>query len=166
MSMDVAKSLIAAGKLKEAGAVLDEMLSGQPENDGLWYLRGIVSLKLRNYNGAQEAFNRAVLLRRRGEYLRMIGVAHMELFELEDAVEAFGAAVEKDESDVLSLFFLSVCHMFFDSPLSVEYIRRAYEVDRKRTRQLLNNFYSSFFGGRGSLDQKTRERLLESLGNL
>ncbi len=163
MSMKTAKSQLSSGKIRSAGKTLDGLLSEDPEKDELWYLRGIVALKLKNYDGAMEYFSRAALLRKKAKYVRMIGLAHMEMYELESAIGAFREALEIDSKDALSAFFLSVCYMFFDNPLALEYIRMAYRIDKKKTKRLLNNFYTAFFGGKKKLDAETREKILETL---
>ncbi|MFH1394491.1 MAG: tetratricopeptide repeat protein [Candidatus Micrarchaeota archaeon] len=163
MTMDAAKGLLSSGKYREAAELLDNLLSAKPENDELWYLRGIASLKAGNNKGAQQSFIRATFIKKRGEYFRMMGIAHMEVFELEEAIDAFQAALEMSPKDVQSAFFLSVCYMFFDSPKSVKYIKLANSIDKTKTRQLLNNFYSVFFGGNKKLDEKAKNKIRAAL---
>jgi len=163
MTIEAAKSLLSSGKYIEAAELLDSMISKKPESDRLWYLRGIASLKAGNHRGAQQSFIKAAFIRKRADYYRMMGIAHMEIFELEDAIYAFQTAFELDKKDVLSAFFLAVCYTFFDSPKAVEYIKKANKIDKKKTKQLLNNFYAAFFGGSKKLDAKTKKNLRDAL---
>lgn len=166
MDIETAKDLLASEKYIEAGVVLDALLEKEPRNDSLWYVRGILSLKLKKYDSAQEAFARAIAIRRKTEYFRMKGIAHMEIFELDDAVASFEKSIEQDENDALSLFFLSVCYMFYDNPLSVHYIQKAYEADKKRTKQLIKNFYSYFFGSSRSVGEDMKRALAKKISEI
>jgi len=139
-----AKDLISKKRFREAGALLDKMLRTK-ESDTLWYLRGLVSLKMRSYDSAIEAFEKASMLRKRSLYFRMKGISRMELFELEDALEDFEAALALDPNDHLSNFYSAICCMFLDDPDSAKYLRRAYQLNREKTKLLLNNFYIMFF---------------------
>lgn len=143
-SVKEAKILISNEKFREAGRLLDRLIR-KKESDELWYLRGVVSLKLRSYDAAIEAFERAVFMKRSALYLRMMGVAKMELFELEDAIEDFKESLQLDPNNLLSNFYSAICYMFLDDPKSAKYLRMAYAIDKKRTKKLLNNFYIMFF---------------------
>lgn len=165
MNMETAKDLLASKKYREAREVIDGLLTKDPESDSLWYLSGILSLKLKNYDGAQESFTKAILINKKSEYFRMKGIAHMEIFELEEAIKSFEGSVSQNEKDVLSTFFLSVCYMFYDNPLAIAYIRKAYAIDRKKTKHLLKRFYSSFFGGK-KMDGKIRGEILKKMENI
>lgn len=139
-----AKALISSGKYREAGRLLDRML-GARETHELWYLRGVVSLKLRNYDDAIEDFERALSLRKSALYLRMKGVARLELFELQDAIADFNEALKIEPDDLLSNFYIAVCYMFLDDPRSAGYLKKAFSLDRKKTKELLKDFYVMFF---------------------
>jgi tetratricopeptide (TPR) repeat protein len=138
-----AKELIASGKLRDAGRLIERMLR-ERENDELWYLRGLVSLRLRNYDDAIEHFERALYLRKSPVYFRMKGVARMELFELELAIGEFVSALSLDPEDHLSNFYTAVCYMFLDDPRSAGYLKKAFAMDREKTRKLLQDFYIMF----------------------
>ena len=139
-----AKNLIASGKYREAGKILDRMLM-EKESDELWYLRGLVSLKLKNYDAALESFERALYIKKKGLYFKMKGVARMERFELEQAIEDFGEALKMDSDDLLSNFYIAVCYMFLDNPKSSAYLKRAFIIDKERTKNILKDFYIMFF---------------------
>lgn len=143
-SVKEAKDLITNEKFREAGRLLDRLIR-KKESHELWYLRGIVSLKLRSYDAAIEAFERASMMRKSALYLRMKGVAKMELFELDEAIEDFRESLLLDPNNLLSNFYTAICYMFLDDPSSAKYLRKAYSIDKKRTKKLLNSFYIMFF---------------------
>jgi tetratricopeptide (TPR) repeat protein len=139
-----AKALIAAEKYREAGKALARLLQ-ERETDELWYLRGLVSLKLRNYDDALEAFEHALSIKRTPLYYRMEGIARLERFELERALKDFSEALRLDGADLLSNFYVAVCYMFMDDPKSAVYLKRAFALDKERTKSMLRNFYVMFF---------------------
>jgi tetratricopeptide (TPR) repeat protein len=142
--LERARSLLRELKFKEAAAVLDRLILTDSGNDELWYLRGVISLKMRNYDAAQDCFERALLLGRQSRYYQIKGMAHFELFEIEKAVEAFNEALEIEPDDPTTNFFLAICYLFLDDPRSDSHIKKARNLDGKKTKQLLLNFYSLF----------------------
>ncbi len=152
------KALIAAEKYREAGRALDRLLM-ERDDDELWYLRGLVSLKLKSYDEALECFERALALKKAPLYYRMKGVARLERFELERALDDFGAALRMDSSDLLSNFYVAVCYMFLDDPRSAVFLKRAFALDKERTRSMLKNFYVMFFKKDPLLSKALKEDL-------
>lgn len=143
-SVDEAKALLAQKKYKEAASMLDRMILHTDDNDDLWYLRGITSLKLKNYDAAMEAFERALMIGRRSKYYIIKGMAHFEMFDMDGAEEAFKHSLALEPNDPVSHFFLALCYMFQDDPRSGKHLKLAYESDPKKTKALLMNFYSLF----------------------
>jgi tetratricopeptide (TPR) repeat protein len=141
---DVVRALLAKQRYLEAARALDALLMRNGDSDELWYLRGIVSLKLKGYDSAQEYFERAIFIRKKPEYYRVKGMAHFEIFELEEAADAFLVALTLDPRDAESEFFAAMCYMLMDDPRAAEHMKRAQELDARRTVQLLSNFYSFF----------------------
>ncbi len=141
---EAVRTLLAQQRYRDAGRRLDDMLRQDGDSDELWYLRGVVSLKLRSYDSAQEYFGRALFIRKKAGYYRMKGMAHFEIFELEEAVEAFLSALAIDPKDVESEFFAGICCMLMDDAGAAEHLERARKLDARRTAQLLSNFYSFF----------------------
>ena len=141
---DEARSLLSQQKYKEAALMLDRIMPDNKNKDEFWYLRGVVSLKLRNYDAAQESFDRALMLERKSKYYQIKGMAHFEVFEIDEAVEAFLNALEIEPKNATTNFFLSISYLFLDDPRSEKYIQRAYDADNKKTKQLLLNFYTLF----------------------
>lgn len=154
-----ARSLVSEGRLREAGTLLDEELSKSPNNDDLWYMRGIISLKLSNYENAHECFEHALSLKKTARYYKVIGMAHLEMFEIEDAVEAFSHAIELDKKDPETYFFIALCLIFLDDPRSKEYMEKAYLRDKKKTKALLKGFYESFFARDPQLKTKIKKEI-------
>ncbi len=91
--IDEAKTLVLQGRYKEAGSVLDRLLITLRDDDEAWYLRGIVFLKLKNYDGAQECFGHALILGKKSKYYQIKGMAHFELFEMDEAAGGVAAAL-------------------------------------------------------------------------
>lgn len=150
---DEVRALLAQQRYREAGRLLNRLLAQDRENDELWYLRGLLSLKLKSYDNALECFERALLLGRKSRYHQIKGMAHFEMFEIEEAEAEFLKALALDPNDATTNFFLAVCCLFMDDPRSEKYIRKAYSLNGKRTKQLLLNFYSLFLKN----DPKVRE---------
>ncbi len=142
MHINDAKALIKEKKYKKAIEMLDNLLSNDRKNSEIWYLKGIASVKLRNYDNAYEHFGNAIEIHKKPEYYRMNGIAHFEVFEVEDAIENFKRAVALDGNDVVSLFFISMGYLFLDDPRAEEYMKTAKEVNSKKTKQLLKNFFT------------------------
>jgi len=138
------RELLSKQRYREAAEAIDRLLLSSPQNDELWYLRGIASLKQRNYDAAQECFERALMLGKKSRYFQIKGMAHFEMFEMDRAVEAFSEALRLEPDDATTNFFLGLCYMFLDDPRADLHIRKAHETDRKKTRQLLLNFYTIF----------------------
>lgn len=142
--LERARELLRELKFKEAAAVLDRLLLADSGNDELWYLRGVISLKMRSYDAAQDCFERALLLGRQSRYHQIKGMAHFELFEIDKAVEAFTEALDIEPEDPTTNFFLAICYLFLDDPRSDAHIKKAKQLDGRKTKQLLLNFYSLF----------------------
>lgn len=142
--MEQARSLLIKQRYREAADLLDRLLPGNTENDELWYLRGIASLKLKSYDAAQECFERALLLGKKSRYYQIKGMAHFEVFEMEDAAAAFLNALALEPNDATSNFFLAMCYLFLDDPRSDTHIKKAHALNSKKTKQLLLNFYTLF----------------------
>ncbi|MEW6035441.1 MAG: tetratricopeptide repeat protein [Candidatus Micrarchaeota archaeon] len=164
--IEEAKGLVVQQRYREAADALDRMLATDSGRDDLWYLRGIVSLKMKNYDAALECFERALLLGRRSRYYQIKGMAHFELFEMDQAVEAFGEALAIEPKDATTNFFLAICYMFMDDPRSDAHIRRARELDGRKTRQLLLNFYTLFMKDDPRINDAQKKRIEERMNGL
>jgi tetratricopeptide (TPR) repeat protein len=163
--MEEAQKLIDKGRYDEAGKILDNMLFSNQDNPELWYLRGLVSLKLKNYDGAQEYIGRAIDIERKAKYFRTKGMAHLEIFELDDAIEAFSEALGI-EDDATSNFFISICYMFKDDPQAIGYMQKARKINSKKTKQLLKNFYTLFLKNDPNVSNAQKKKMEKRIAKL
>ncbi|MBI5051371.1 tetratricopeptide repeat protein [Candidatus Micrarchaeota archaeon] len=67
-ALESIRKLILNSKLREAAKELDKALGRAKEEPELWYLRGVCSLKLNNYDYAQECFDYALSFDQKAEY--------------------------------------------------------------------------------------------------
>jgi tetratricopeptide (TPR) repeat protein len=139
-----ARELLAQRKYKEAGRLLEHLITDNREDDELWYLRGVVSLKLKNYDSAMECFERAILIGRKPKYYQTKGMANFEIFQLDEAIGAFSESLALDPHDATSHFFIALCYMLQDDPRSGVHLKQAHEIDKRKKKQLLMNFYTLF----------------------
>jgi tetratricopeptide (TPR) repeat protein len=158
-----ARQLISQGRLREAGTLLDSALGKAPDNDDLWYLRGVVSLKLNNHENAHECLERALTYSQKALYHKTIGMAHLEMYEVEDAVGAFAHAVEKDPKDAESHFLLAICLILLDDPRAKEHMEKAYLRNRKKTQELLRSFVDNFFVRDPTVRAAVKKELMEKV---
>lgn len=158
-----ARELLTKQEYTEARNLLEDLLEHDKENDELWYLRGVLSLKLKNYGRAQEFLDRALFIKRKPEYHKMKGMGYFEVYELENAIGSFKEALELEANDAVSHFFLAICYMLKDDPKAVEHIRMAREADPKKTRQLLSNFYSLFIEKDRRISDEQKKSISEKI---
>jgi tetratricopeptide (TPR) repeat protein len=158
-SIEDAKALIARSKFAEAGRVLDSLLAKDSENDELWYLRAVVSLKMKNYDSAHESLERASFIKRKAEYFKLKGVAYLQVYQLPDAITEFEKAIRMNKRDASTYFYLALCFMFLNDPRSRIMLQNAYLLDNKRTKELLKSFYEVFFKKDVTIDWKSKENL-------
>jgi len=154
-----AKSLIIDKEYRKAGNILDKLLAKKKDNPELWYTRGVLSLKLKNYDKAHECFEHAIMLERKAKYYKTKGMAHLELFEVDEALDSFENALMYEKKDPAIHFFLSVCYMLFNDPRGKEYMEKAYVIDSKKTKQMLKNFYQAFFAKDPKISKNVKDEL-------
>jgi len=145
--LQTAKEYLSKGRYREAGNILNGLIRENRDNDELWYFLGVLAVKLRNYDTAQEYLERAISLNKKPEYLWFRGMAYMETLEIEAAIYAFREVLEIDKNNVDANFFLSICYLLLDDSKSDFYMKKAYAKDKKKTKQLLKNFLEAFVGG-------------------
>ncbi|NYZ77123.1 tetratricopeptide repeat protein [Candidatus Micrarchaeota archaeon] len=161
-----ARNLISAGKYDEAGRLLNRLISEDRENDRLWYLLAILAVKLKNHETAQEYLERAVSLSKKPEYLWLRGMAYMELLEIDEAIRAFRELLEVNPSSVEGNFFLAVCYLLVDDPQSERFMKKAYSLDKKKTRQLLGNFFEAFVSKSPETRRTLKAKIEKELASL
>jgi len=163
MGIGEVQRLLAQQKYREAAKVLDRLLASDNENGELWYLRAVASLKMKNYDAAEEYLERALFTGKKAKYYQMKGMAHFEIFELEPAVESFQNALSLEPSDVTSNFFIAVCYMLLDDSRSAGYMKRAREINSRKTRQLLLNFYTLFLKDDPAISNAQKDRIMKRI---
>ncbi len=161
-----ARKLISQGKLREASIFLDHSISKTHDNDDLWYLRAIVSLKLNNYDNAHECLEHAISIKTRAEYFKLIGMAHLEMFEVDHALEAFLKAAELDKKDAENYVYVAICLMLLDDPKSKEFVEKAYTRDKAKTKKMLKEFYSGFLASDVSISQGIKTEIEKKIDSI
>ncbi len=164
--IDTAKNLIENSHFREAGLILDKLLGKDKENSELWYFRGLVSMKLKNYGAAHECFDRAIFISRKPHYHKIKGMSHLEVFEVESALEHFLAALSISPKDATINFFVFVCYLLLDDPRAKNYVEKAYLLDRQKTKLLLYSFYKLFLKSDKSINPKLLKELEERIGRI
>jgi len=166
MEISEVQQFINNKEYKKASKALDELIAKGDGLGELWFLKGVVSLKMRNYRVAHEYLERALMVEKKAEYYRVKGMAHFEIFEIEDAIENFKEALAMDENDVTANFFLSISYMFLDNPQAEEYLKKAKEIDSKKTKQLLRNFYSMFLKDDPKISEAQKRKIEERISKI
>ncbi len=152
--LENARHLLENSHYNSAGALLDRLLRKEKENSELWYLRGLVSMRLKNYDAAHECFNRALFISRKPHYHKIKAMSHLEVFQVESALEHFLASHSLSPKDATVCFFIFVCYLLLDNPKAKDYVEKAYLLDRKKTKLLLQSFYSVFLKSDKSINPK------------
>ena len=162
--LQTARNYLSKGKYQEAGTILNRLIQNNRDNAELWYFLGVLAVKLRNYDTAHEYLERAISLNKKPEYLWFKGMAYMETLEIDYAMEVFHEVLEIDKNNVDANFFLSICYLLLDDSKSDIYMKKAYKKDKKKTKQLLNNFFEAFVGRSARPGLKLKiEKQLDSL---
>lgn len=153
--------LIKKGKYAEAAKALDSELA-KKEDARLYYLRAIVSYKLKNYEYADEMLEHALFMKKEPEYLKLRALVLMETLEFEDALGVLKKLLER-KKDAEAYFLAAVCLIFLGDQKSRDYMQLAYLADRGKTKALINEFYSNFFKGNRFISEKERKALEEKI---
>jgi tetratricopeptide (TPR) repeat protein len=151
------EAMIEKGKYREAAKLIDAEL-GKKESDRLYYLRAIVSYRLKNYEYAREMLEHALYLKKSPDYLKLKALISMETLEFAEALELLKQVLEQ-RKDAESYFLSSMCLMFLDDPKSREYLQLAYLADPGKTKALIKEFYSQFFRNNRHLSEKEKKAL-------
>lgn len=166
--MEIRKEVEALLESKEystAGKILDSELLKHKNNHYLWYLRGVVSLKSKNYPYSLECFERALQIKKEFEYYRAKGMAYFEMFEFEESLIEFEKALKiKRDSEVY--FYISICYMFLRDPRAKENMETAYLRDKEKTKKLIKSFYNSVFKNSWELNEKQKKELKNLVDSL
>ncbi len=163
--LETAKKMISAGKYREAGRVINKLLRKNRENDQLWYFLGLLALKMKNYDLADEYIEQAISIKTKPEYFWLKGMAKLEILETEAAIETFSRLLEMDENNVDANFFLSVCYLLIDDLRSEKFLKKAFKLNKRRTKQLLRNFFETFIKERADTAPAVLTKISEEIEN-
>ena len=153
--------MIRNGKYREAAKALDAEMA-KKEGDRLYYLRAIVSYKLKNYEYAMELVEHALFLKKEPDYLKLKGLMLMETLDFGAAFEMFSEVIQT-RKDAEAYFLSSVCLMIMDDARSKDYLQLAYLSDRAKTKSMLNDFYADFFRNNRFIGEKEKRALEEKI---
>ncbi len=151
------EKLIDDGRYMEAARLIDAELA-KKEGDRLYYLRAIVSYKLRNYEYAHEMLEHALYMKKDPDYLKLKALILMETLDFGAAFEELKMVLEQ-RKDAECYFLSSMCLMFMDSPKSREYLQLAYLANPAKTKALVREFYTQFFSNNRNISGKERKAL-------
>ncbi|VVB98205.1 Tetratricopeptide repeat protein [uncultured archaeon] len=151
------EALIGKGKYREAAKLLDAELA-KKESDRLYYLRAIVSFRLKNYEYAHEMLEHALYMKKDPDYLKLKALILMETLEFAEALEMLKGVLDQ-RKDAESYFLSSMCLMFLDDPKSREYLQLAYLADPGKTKALIREFYGQFFRNNRYVSEKEKKAL-------
>ncbi|MGB9719031.1 MAG: tetratricopeptide repeat protein [Candidatus Anstonellales archaeon] len=156
--------LVEKKKYGEAATLLDEVLIKQKTPE-LYYLRGIISMRLKNYDYAIECLEKAMADGGdKKEIFRAMASAYIEQGKFLQAKEHLE---QIDKKDVDAYFLLAISSIFLNDPISAkEYMNLAYLKDRERTKELLEHFYSIFIRPNPELTEKEKEFLWEKIRSI
>jgi len=157
------KTLLAKGKYNEAGEILNHFVEREKDNDIAWYLLGILAMKLKNYNLAHEHFERALMIKKRPEYVMFDGLAYLELLDVEEAEGRFSEYLSKYGDKPEVNFYLGVCYLLQGDPRSNEQIKKAYAADKKRTIRMLNEFFHEVIEKNPRFDESVKQQIRKRL---
>jgi tetratricopeptide (TPR) repeat protein len=161
-----ARNLINQGRLREATILLDKALAATPDNDDLWYLRGAVSLKLNNHDYAQECLEKAIAIAPKALYHKTMGMAHLEMFQVEHAVDALDKALVKEPKDVEGNFLMAISLVLLDDPRAKQFMEKAYLLNKKKTKEMLGDFVHHFFIRDPTVAEGIKKELLKKIESI
>jgi tetratricopeptide (TPR) repeat protein len=162
----LARGLIENGKYKEAAHVLDILLGKDRDDPDLWFLKGLVALKLRNYQIAKDHLVHAIALRDKPEYRKMMGIVHFEMFEIEDAVDEFLHGKQDKKLDAETHMYLAICFMLLDDPRSSKHLKEALKLDPEGNSRSLDQFFHGFIEKDPRVEPAQKERILGMITRL
>ncbi len=165
-SLEEAKKLLNENKLKEAGVAFDTLLTNKRDTPDLWYLRGLVSLKTKNYPFAHECFEYALAIQKRSEYYKINGMAFMEEYDLEAALEEFEGGLEIEKKDPELYFYSALCCLFLNDTRAKNFLEKAHTLDKKKMKNMVTNFFDIFFKDDHLIDEKTKQAIKQKIEKL
>jgi len=138
--------LYDSGLSEEALRCYEEIVQFMPEMGIGWYLKGMCLYKLNRFDEAIPCFEKAGSLDK-DQYLpfQAKGMALVRLFKFEQAIESFKSALERNPSDVETMFLVAACFIFMgDEERAREWVQTAMRFDPLKTKALLQSFFEAF----------------------
>ncbi|MCM8776071.1 MAG: tetratricopeptide repeat protein, partial [Candidatus Omnitrophica bacterium] len=129
-----------------------------------WYLLGILAMKLKNYELAHEYFERALLIKKKQEYLMFDGLAYLETLDVEEAERRFLEYLELKPDDSEVNFYLAVCYLLQGDPRSRDAIARAYAIDKKKTKMMLQDFFHEVIEKNPAFSESVKNEIRKKIG--
>lgn len=158
------ESLINQGKYAEAAKALDKELA-KKERPHLYYLRAIVSYKLKNYDYANEMLEHALFMKKNPDYLKLKALVLMETLEFAEAFEVLKELIEQ-KKDAEAYFLAALCLIFLGDQKSRDYMQLAYLSDKLKTKALINEFYLNFFKNNHFIKEKEKKEIEDKIKKL
>jgi tetratricopeptide (TPR) repeat protein len=150
------------GKVEEVRATARELIRKDREDPEGWFLMGMVSHYKGNEGHALECFERALYLQKSEKFHKAKSVAHMALFEFEEAAHDLKKALAL-KKDPESHFLLSIALMFLSHPEASDEMLEAYRLNPGKTREMLQNFFHAFFRDDPSIPEKEKKEIMRML---
>lgn len=153
--------LISKGQYSQAAKALDNAMA-EKEEPHLYYLRAVVSYRLKNYEYAHEMVEHALFMKKEPDYMKLKALMLMETLDFEDALNILEKVVSI-RNDAEAYFLGAVCMMFMDNPKSRDYLQLAYLADKKRTKEMIKEFYNKFFKNNKFLSENEKKGLAKKV---
>ncbi len=153
------KTLLAKQRYDEAGRILNDFVVSEKNNDTAWYLLGILAMKLKSYDLAHEYFEKAMMIKKKPEYIMFDGLAYLELLDVDEAAERFTEYIENYGDSPEINFYLAVCYLLQGDPRSSEQIKKAYDADKKKTTKLLAEFFKEVIEKNPMVDESVKNQI-------
>ncbi|MFP3950133.1 MAG: tetratricopeptide repeat protein [Candidatus Micrarchaeia archaeon] len=151
------------GKLEEVKKSAKKRISKNNEDAEGWFLLGLVSHEKGNESYALDCFERATYLKSTEKYHKAKGMAHMALFEFDEAAEEMKEALEF-KNDAESHFMLAMALMFLDDADAGKHLEESHRLKPKKTRKMLRHFYETFFKEDPDIPEREKKMLREKFG--
>lgn len=153
---------LQAGRVEEVREAARKLLRKDRENAEGWFLMGMVSQHKGNSEYALDCFERALYLEKAHKYHHAKSIAHMGIFEFEEAADELRKALEL-KKDPESHFMLSIALMFLKDEQAHGQMLEAYRLDPKKTKQMLRHFFDKFFKNDPSIPEKEKKAMVSKL---
>jgi tetratricopeptide (TPR) repeat protein len=157
--------MINKGKLGAAESIIDETIKLNGSSPDAWYAKGLLSLSRQEYENAVEFLLKSKSFGRKGDDLtRALGYSFFSMFKLDEAITYFSGLGKKGAEDY---FMMGIAYLLINDPVSSkEYIHTAYNIDPKKTKELLKLFYVAFIHPSEEVSEKAKKDLVSRINAL